>query len=138
MFLFRNIVDGLEGCDNGGCLSVWHWANNDCIRVVVICNNKMYVFPLYEQHEKFPAKSICVVLFLVCTIAAKQKIVLGVSGLPPLELVCTYNYFPHVVGLAVHDHFCSDCLMCAFIVAIDTGRCLWTAVAVSPCQPVKW
>ncbi len=88
----------------------------------------------------FPAKSIYTVLFLVSTIAAQQNIVLDVSGLQTLELVCTCNDFPIVVGLVVDNKFCGGYLTLdmPFILVIDTRRCHQMAVAVSPGQPVKW
>ncbi len=44
----QHVADGLEGVNNGQCHSVWNWANNDCIRVVVICSKYIFVASIGE------------------------------------------------------------------------------------------
>lgn len=68
---------------------------------------------------------------------AQQRMVLVVSGLSQLEVVFTCNDFPCVIGVVVDNIFCGGCLVCTQINAVDIGRCLLTAFAVSPGQLVK-
>ena len=70
--------------------------------------------------------------------AVQQKIVFVVSGLSPLELLHTSADFLCVVGFVVDNLFCGGCLAYPLIVAVDIGRYLQTAVAVSPNHPLKW
>ncbi len=55
MFFFKYVADGMEGGDNGKCFYVLQWANNGCIRVVVICHKYVF-FAFIEQCRNFPAK----------------------------------------------------------------------------------
>ncbi len=43
MLQFKYVTDRLKGVDIIRCLSVWHWAVNGCIRVVVISNKYVFV-----------------------------------------------------------------------------------------------
>ncbi len=87
--------------------------------------------------EQYGNLIIYIVIFLVSTMAAQQKLELIESDLLPLELVYICDV-PHVVGLVVDSMFCCGCLACPLIVAVDIRRCHWTAVAVRPGHPVKW
>ncbi len=49
VFLVKHAAGRSEGVDKCGCLPVWHWENNDCIRVVVICCKYVFVAFMREK-----------------------------------------------------------------------------------------
>ncbi len=66
--------------------------------------------------------------------ASQQKIMLVMSGLSLLELVCTWNDFPHGVDFVVDNISCRGCLI---IAAVKMGRCHCMGEAFSSNHWVK-
>ncbi len=133
MFLLKHVADGLEGGDNGIFLSVWRWANNDCIRVLGICYKYVFVAFIWAIQE-FSSQIMYIVIFSVSKTAAQQNSMLDVSGLPPSDSMCTCNDFPLVIGLVVDSQFCVSCL----VLGMSLYSCCWykkVSLDGSGCKP---
>ncbi len=80
----------------------------------------------------------CSNMKIFCPNWCRFYIVLVTFGLSPLVLVCICNANLCAVCLVVDSMFCSGCLVCSLIFAVEMVRWCWTVVAIRPGQLVKW